>query len=79
MPLWTPDSRAVIVHDGSRLWRVMLDGVQTPFMATSPQFQEITVHPDGTQIAFVRAVPAEQGKQPGVWVLENFLPSRAGK
>jgi dipeptidyl aminopeptidase/acylaminoacyl peptidase len=74
VPMWMPDSQAVIVGDGSKLWRVTLDGRESPFSPRLFPGNQIALHPDGTRIAYVATVTPENSKEPGVWVLENFLP-----
>lgn len=77
--LWLPDSQGLISFDGSRYWRVTFDGRETAFADDLSQAKQTALSPDGTRVAFVKEVKAEQNDNPGVRVLENFLPSDAGK
>ncbi|MCX6538765.1 MAG: tetratricopeptide repeat protein [Acidobacteria bacterium] len=78
---WTADSRSVIFasrSDGQQE-RLLCDattGVVTKLTLASEDVQEITLSPDGKEIAYIGGPKA---KDEGVWMLENFLPPKQGK
>jgi hypothetical protein len=85
----TPDGRYVLYttlnqESGARkLWRIAVDGapqeIRLPMdrlgTISTIRGNEVSIHPDGQQIAFSVSPPSSQS----VWALENFLPkARAG-
>ena len=81
----TPDGRYVLYttanqESGARkLWRIAVDGgapqeIRLPMgrlgTISTIRGNEVSIHPDGQQIAFIASPPARQS----VWALENFLP-----
>ena len=87
---WTPTSDAIIVRKyaepvnrstrGGELWLIPLDGsgprrLDLDLSAAVPgQLGKIRLSPDGEQLAYV----VGKSYQTETWVLENFLPNRAG-
>jgi Tol biopolymer transport system component len=80
---WSPDQRHLFfvrpegdTGDGSKaVWRVPLTGGEAENIGISMnRIRALRMHPDGRRIAFDSVVdPLSE-----VWVLENFLPKRAG-
>jgi Tol biopolymer transport system component len=74
---WTPDGRSIIFAlngDGPAGEQWLCDvttGVLTKLTLASEIVTEITLSPDGKQIAYIGG---PKGKDDGVWMLENFLP-----
>jgi Tol biopolymer transport system component len=81
---WTPDGKSILFpkHDPkeegkSQLWRISVQGGDTEKLDIEMfGFNNLTIHPDGTKLAFSSNGPSL--KQPELWVMENFLP-RSGK
>jgi Tol biopolymer transport system component len=78
---WAPDGRSILfgapdltdmrVWD---LWRVPVEGGKPEKMGLQTRWGmwDLTVHPDGRQLAFAgRGGPSDESE---LWVLENFLP-----
>ena len=60
-------------HSNSRLWRVSVDSGEAVNLGLEmSRIYEMSVHPDGKQIAFSSKGPTAQ--IPELWVMENFLP-----
>ena len=80
---WTPDGKYVLFpkHDPkeegkSQLWRIPVQGGDSEKLDIEMfGFNNLTIHPDGTRIAFSSRGPSL--KQPELWVMENFLPNRS--
>ncbi len=76
---WTPDGKYVLFprHDPeekgkSQLWRIPVQGGDTEKLDIDMwDFNMLTVHPDGTRLAFSSNGPSL--KEPELWVMENFL------
>ena len=82
---WTPDGKYVLFpkhnpeeQGKSQLWRI-------PVQGGGPEKLDIemwglyflTVHPDGTRLAFVSNGPSLE--QAELWIMENFLPEKSSK
>jgi Tol biopolymer transport system component/beta-lactamase regulating signal transducer with metallopeptidase domain len=82
---WTPDGKYVLFpkHDPkeegkSQLWRIPVQGGESEKLNIEMWgFYMLTVHPDGTRLAFISNGPSL--KQAELWVMENFLPARSSK
>jgi len=82
---WTPDGKYVLFpkHDPkeegkSQLWRIPVQGGEPEKLNIEMWgFNNLTVHPDGTRLAFSSNGPSL--KQAELWVMENFLPDRGSK
>jgi hypothetical protein len=62
----------------SRLWRIPAQGGEIEKLNIEMWgFHRLTVHPDGTRLAFISNGPSL--KQAELWVMENFLPGRGDK
>ena len=77
---WTHDGRCVVLTlrgyaPGRLLCDVTTRAVTTLTLA-SDWVEDIAVAPDGRQIAYVGG---REGRDEGVWLLENFLPATPGK
>ena len=77
--MWAPDSSSVVVRVNSEeAWRYPIDGGQPVKLASwadvpaGPAGPQLS--PDGKRVAIERRVTPAQSREPGVWVLENFLP-----
>ena len=86
-PAWTPDGHHIIVRKGESLypddpeaserqlyevWRVPVEGGEPEKLGLAMKpFHELSIHPDGRQIAFTQP-GARRGSE--VWAMENFLP-----
>jgi Tol biopolymer transport system component len=81
VPMWAPDSRSVVVRASSdEVWRYPIDGgqpVRLASWASVPAGPQLS--PDGKRVAIERRVTPAQSREPGVWVLENFLPKDGKK
>jgi Tol biopolymer transport system component len=78
---WTADGKHILfsreqsAKDGPRLslWRVSADGGEPQELGLGMiNFENLSVHPDGVQLAFSSLDSTM--KWPSVWVMENFLP-----
>ncbi|MFC1765092.1 hypothetical protein ACFL6U_23850 [Planctomycetota bacterium] len=76
---WTADGRYVLFSTVqadtwlSNLWRVPKEGGEPQNLGLEmAEIYNITVHPDGRQIAFYSGGPSSEESE--VWVMENFLP-----
>jgi hypothetical protein len=78
----TPDGRFVLYTtwnqdaQATRVWRVPVGGgapqeIRFPLRGRR-DFDSVSLHPDGKQIAFVAETPTPRTQT--VWALENFLP-----
>jgi beta-lactamase regulating signal transducer with metallopeptidase domain/Tol biopolymer transport system component len=82
---WTPDGKYVLFpkhnpkEEGkSQLWRIPVQGGEPQKLDIEMWgFYHLTVHPDGTRLAFSSNGPS--WKEPELWVMENFLPDRSSK
>ncbi|MCJ7488159.1 MAG: hypothetical protein MUQ25_18615, partial [Candidatus Aminicenantes bacterium] len=82
---WTPDGKYVLFpkHNSeeqgmSQLWSIPVQGGEPEKLDIEmTHFYNLTVHPDGTQLAFSSNGPSL--KQPELWMMENFLPDRSSK
>ena len=82
---WTPDGKHVLFpkydlkEEGkSQLWRIPVQGGEPEKLDIEMWgFHNLTVHPDGTRLAFSSQGPSL--KEPELWVMENFLPERTAK
>jgi len=82
---WTPDGKYVLFpkHNPdekgkSQLWRIPVQGGEPEKLNIEMWgFYELTVHPDGTRLAFASYGPALA--QAEIWKMENFLPERSSK
>jgi len=82
---WTPDGKYVLFpkhvseEDGKRqLWRISIQGGDPEKLDIEMcGFYNMTVHPDGTRLAFSSYGPTV--KQAELWTMENFLPERSSK
>jgi Tol biopolymer transport system component len=82
---WTPDGKYVLFpkHNPeekgkSQLWRIPVQGGDAEKLNIDMWgFYMLTVHPDGTRLAFCSNGPL--WKEPELWVMENFLPERNTK
>jgi beta-lactamase regulating signal transducer with metallopeptidase domain/Tol biopolymer transport system component len=82
---WTPDGKSILFpkHDPkeegkSQLWRIPVQGGNPEKLNIEMfGFYNLTVHPDGTRLAFSSNGPSL--KQPELWVMENFLPSSSSE
>jgi beta-lactamase regulating signal transducer with metallopeptidase domain/Tol biopolymer transport system component len=82
---WTPDGKYVLFPKNnpeekgkSQLWRIPVQGGDAEKLNIDMWgFHRLTVHPDGTQLAFISNGPSL--KQAELWVMENFLPDRSSK
>lgn len=78
---WTPDGKYLLflrersAKDGPRLslWRIPAEGGEPQELGLGmANFENLSVHPDGVQLAFSSV--GSTIKSPSVWVMENFLP-----
>jgi beta-lactamase regulating signal transducer with metallopeptidase domain/Tol biopolymer transport system component len=84
-PAWTADGKYVLFpmpipeeNGKSRLWRIPAQGGEIEKLNIEMWgFHRLTVHPDGTRLAFISNGPSL--KQAELWVMENFLPGRGDK
>ncbi len=82
---WTPDGKYVLFpkydpkEEGkSQLWRIPVQGGELEKLNIEMWgFYNLTVHPDGTRLAFSSNGPSL--KQAELWVMENFLPNISNK
>lgn len=82
---WTPDGTYVLFpkydpgQEGkAQLWRVPVRGGEPEKLDIEMWgFYNLTIHPDGTRLAFSSQGPSL--KEPELWVMENFLPDRSSK
>ena len=82
---WTPDGKHVLFpkydpkEEGkSQLWRIPVQGGDIEKLNIEMWgFYNLTVHPDGTRLAFSSNGPSL--KQAELWAMENFLPDRSSK
>jgi Tol biopolymer transport system component len=82
---WTPDGKYVLFPKPKpqemgmiQLWRIPVKGGEPEKLNIEMWgFHRLTVHPDGTQLAFISNGPSL--KQAELWVMENFLPERSTK
>jgi Tol biopolymer transport system component len=66
---WSPDGRHLIYSSADQLWRVPAEGGEPQKVGLGMTgLREISVHPDGVQVAFTAGEPAAE-----VWVLEHLL------
>jgi Tol biopolymer transport system component len=86
-PAWTPDGRYIIVAKGRNLyqddpeadtrqlfelWRIPVEGGEVQKLGFAmKEAHELSIHPDGRQIAFTRPGALRLFE---VWAMENFLP-----
>ncbi len=66
-PAWTPDGSALYVRRDDGLWRVGLDGAESPLAAAGDAF-EPAVSPDGGTLAFTRRQGTSLKRD--LWVLD---------
>ena len=68
---WTPDSQHLLYpKHNSQLWKVHVEtGVQQQTGPAIENLVQVSMHPDGRQIAFTVEQPGSE-----LWVMENFLP-----
>ncbi|OGD37606.1 MAG: hypothetical protein A2V45_00190 [Candidatus Aminicenantes bacterium RBG_19FT_COMBO_58_17] len=84
-PAWTADGKYVLFPKRSpeengkiQLWRIPAQGGDIEKLNIEMWgFHRLTVHPDGTRLAFISNGPSL--KQAELWMMENFLPERTGK
>jgi len=84
-PAWTADGKYVLFPKRSpeengkiQLWRIPAQGGDIEKLNIEMWgFHRTTVHPDGTQLAFISNGPTL--KQAELWVMENFLPNPGNK
>jgi len=80
--VWTPDGKYIyferrLGEESCSVWRIPAAGGELQKLGLSmPLLTGLTLHPDGTQIAFFTWTMA--GKSDEIWVMENFLPKSAG-
>ena len=82
---WTPDGKYVLFpkydpkQEGkAQLWRVPVRGGEPEKLDIEMWgFYNLTIHPDGTRLAFSSNGPSQ--KQPELWMMENFLPAAYGR
>ena len=82
---WTPDGKYVLfsMHNPeengkSQLWRIPVQGGEPEKLNIGMWgFHRLTVHPDGTRLAFISNGPSL--KEAELWVMENFLPERSSQ
>jgi Tol biopolymer transport system component len=82
---WTPDGKYVLFpkhnpkEEGkSQLWRIPVQGGELEKLNIEMWgFNNLTVHPDGTRLAFSSYGPSL--KQAELWVMENSLLDRSSK
>jgi len=61
-----------------QLWRIPVQGGDIEKLNIEMwAFYNLTVHPDGTRLAFSSNGPSR--KQAELWMMENFLPERSSK
>ncbi len=82
---WTPDGQYILFSAPDLadmrvwdLWRVPVEGGKPEKMGLQTKWGiwDLTVHPDGTKLAFAgRGGPSDASE---LWVLENFLPPAEG-
>jgi Tol biopolymer transport system component len=76
--VWTPDGKSILsaVTIGEKntrsLWRVPVDSGEAENLGLEMTINQMSIHPDGRQIAVSSPGPAPQ--KPELWVMENFLP-----
>jgi len=69
---WTPDGRHLLFARKGELWRAPSRGGQPLSLGLRMEaLRELSVHPDGTRIAFTAGTAKGE-----LWKLENFLPPR---
>jgi Tol biopolymer transport system component len=82
---WTPDGKYVMFLKPNpqeigmiQLWRIPVQGGDTEKLNLEMwAFYNLTVHPDGTRLAFGSYGPSL--KQAELWMMENFLPDRGSQ
>ena len=82
---WTPDGKYVLFPKPNpremgmiQLWRIPVQGGDIEkFNIVMWAFYNLTVHPDGTRLAFSSRGPSL--KQAELWAMENFLPDRSSE
>jgi beta-lactamase regulating signal transducer with metallopeptidase domain/Tol biopolymer transport system component len=82
---WTPDGKYVLFpkHNPeekgkSQLWRIPVQGGEPEKLNIDMEgFGPLTVHPDGTRLAFTSYGPSP--KEAELWMMENFLPETSSK
>lgn len=80
--VWAPDGKYIYLErrlggEGCSVWRVSTAGRDLQKLHLEmPYLSGLSIHPDGTQIAFFTLTMA--GKSDEIWVMENFLPKAAG-
>ena len=82
---WTPDGKYLLFPKPNpqemgmiQLWRIPVQGGDIEKLNIEMwAFYNLTVHPDGTRLAFSSNGPSL--KQAELWMMENFLPDRSSK
>jgi len=85
-PVWTPDGRHILFGKGKlypddpeteanqsfELWRIPVEGGEPQKLGLAIKgFRQLSVHPDGRQIAFTQPGARRSNE---IWAMENFLP-----
>jgi Tol biopolymer transport system component len=75
---WTADGQYILYRKNwgpIELWRIPAEGGESQKLLAINDLRDVSVHPDGSRIAFVGGDHAME-----VWAMENFLPeSKAGE
>lgn len=82
---WTPDEKYILFPKRNpqetgmiQLWRIPVQGGESEKLNLEMwALYNLTVHPDGTRLAFSSNGPSL--KQAELWAMENFLPDRSSK
>jgi Tol biopolymer transport system component len=73
--VWMPDGRHLLFprlkDEGIELWRISVEGGEAQNLGlTMKKIRDLSVHPDGSRIAFTGPGPRSGAE---VWVMENIL------